>query len=273
MKTHNRTNESPVNRESGHHRWLVSYADIMTLLLALFIVLYGISAPNEGQYQQISSSLNKAFTRKPDSQDRSTEDQPGDLSHVMDDTILEGYQEIFEDWYNETSRLRTFSNMPFDLESNVVEVVEDFQVQVSVNEDWIEIALSSDVIFSAGSSYVNYKARAAIEKVAQLFLDNDFYIHIEGHTDDRPISNILYPTNWELSSARATSVLRVLEDLKIEPHRMVASGYGSQYPVDSNDTPEGRAKNRRVVFIIPKSDPRMNYLKKTSDEVLGTEEP
>ena len=246
------------------HRWLVSYADIVTLLLALFIVLYGISAPNEGQYQEVSSSINKAFTRKKEDLSQMSEDMPGDISNVMEDSILEGYQDLLKEWKNDQDRTRNFSNMAFDLKSSIVEVVKDFQVQVNVNEDWIEISLSSDVLFSPGSSYVNYKAKDAIASISNIFLDNTFNIHIEGHTDNRPISNILYPTNWELSSARATAVLRVLEDIGIEPRRLVASGFGSEYPIASNDSVDGRRKNRRVIFIIPKNDRRINFLKEKS---------
>ena len=259
-----------VKKATAAHRWLVSYADILTLLLALFIVLYGISAPNEGQYKQVSSSLSQAFTRKINTKDNSSEDSPGDISFVMDDSILEGYQEIFENWETQSKQSRNFSNMAFDLETTLVDALEDFQVQISVDEDWIEISLSSDIIFSPGSSYVNYIAEQAIEKIAILFKGNTYNIHIEGHTDDRPISNILYPTNWELSSARATSVLRVLEDMGIESNRLVASGFGSQYPVAQNDTAQGRAKNRRVVFIIPKNDTRLNYLKQLNEKVEKT---
>lgn len=255
-----------IKKATASHRWLVSYADILTLLLALFIVLYGISAPNEGQYKQISSSLSEAFTRKIDKEEKSTEDIPGDISTIMDDSILEGYQEIFEKWESNSEKSRNFSNMAFDLETTLVEKVDDFQVQISVAEDWIEISLNSDIIFSPGSSYVNFKAKQAIEKVAKIFLSNNYNIHIEGHTDDKPISNILYPTNWELSSARATAVLRVLEDMGIESHRLVASGFGSQYPIASNETREGRLQNRRVLFVIPKNDLRIKYLQKLKDQ-------
>lgn len=264
MKRSNIRATPTLKNSSGEHRWLVSYADIVTLLLALFIVLYGISAPNEGQYKEVSSSINKAFSSKKDSDSLPTEGTPGDISALMEDSILEGYQDILREWEASNARTKTFSNMAFDLQTSIIEIIDDFQVQVNVNEDWIEISLDSDVIFSPGSSYVNYKARGAIEKVANLFLDNSFNIHIEGHTDDRPISNILYPTNWELSSARATAVLRVLENMNIHSQRMIASGFGSEYPIASNDTSEGRAENRRVVFIIPKSDARINYLREKS---------
>ena len=268
MKRSNARTIASLKKSNNEHRWLVSYADIVTLLLALFIVLYGISAPNEGQYKEVSSSLNKAFSRKQDNNAFATEDIPGDINAVMEDSILEGYQDILDEWEKSNERTQNFSNMAFDLETSLVEVVDDFQVQVNVNEDWIEISLNSDIIFSPGSSYVNYKARGAIEKIAQLFIDNTFNIHIEGHTDNRPISNILYPTNWELSSARAVSVLRVLESMNIQSQRMVASGFGSEYPIASNDTREGRAENRRVVFVIPKTDARMNFLKEKSQDFI-----
>lgn len=266
MKSRSSIAKTHQPRNDNVHRWLVSYADIVTLLLCLFIVLYAISAPNEGQFKEVSSSLSNAFKQKVESLEENI-NFSGQLEFLMEDNAIEGYQEIFKQWESQISEEDTFSSIASDIKNLIVEQYDNSQVKVDITDEWIEVSLNSDVVFSPGSAYVNYRARESIEKMSKLFKDREFNIHVEGHTDDSLISNILYPTNWELSSARATAVLRVLLDSGIETDRLIATGYGSQYPIASNETLLGRFTNRRVVFVIPKIDSRLNYLKQQKENI------
>jgi chemotaxis protein MotB len=115
---------------------------------------------------------------------------------------------------------------------------------------WVEVEINNSVLFATGSADLEPQARPVLEQLAQILAPFPNPIRVEGFTDDRPISTAVFPSNWELSAARAAGVVRMLASLGIVPQRMAVAGYGEHRPVADNDTPEGRHKNRRVVLII-----------------------
>ncbi len=231
----------------NHERWLVSYADFITLLFAFFVVMYSISSINEGKYKILSETLTGVFSQpdrslKPipigDERPRTTEpertsveEQPSDNAASADslERIADSVRDAFGD------------------------LIASDQLSVRGNELWIEITLNSSLLFPSGDALPNDAAFDIVEKVAKILAPYKNPIHVEGFTDDVPIHSPRYPTNWELSAARAASIVRLLGNDGVEPSRMAAVGYGEFQPVADNASAEGRAKNRRVVLVISRN--------------------
>jgi chemotaxis protein MotB len=229
----------------NHERWLVSYADFITLLFAFFVVMYSISSINEGKYKILSDSLTGVFNQpdraiKPipagDERPRTTEpdralvDEERSLSAADSlESIVQSIREAFGD------------------------LIQSEQLKVSGNELWIEIELSSSLLFTSGDAIPNNAAFDIIEKLAKILAPYGNPIHVEGFTDNLPIQTALFPTNWELSTARAASIVRMLAIDGVNPSRLAAVGYGEFQPVADNSTAEGRGRNRRVVLVVSRN--------------------
>ena len=229
----------------NHERWLVSYADFITLLFAFFVVMYSISSLNEGKYKILSDSLTGVFNQpdraiKPipvgDERPRTTEP---DRSLVDEESA----QSSADDLQNIANSVREAFG----------DLIQSDQLKVSGNELWIEIELSSSLLFTSGDAIPNNAAFDIIEKVAKILAPYENPIHVEGFTDNLPIQTAQFPTNWELSTARAASIVRMLTMDGVNPSRLAAVGYGEFQPVADNTTAEGRGRNRRVVLVISRN--------------------
>lgn len=232
----------------NHERWLVSYADFITLLFAFFVVMYSISSINEGKYKVLSDSLVGVFSEperaiKPipigDARPRTTEP---DRSMVDESSA---------------SQPSAPSDPLVDIANSVRDAFGDLinteQLTVRGNELWIEIELNSSLLFPSGDAVPNDMAFQLIEKVAKILAPYENPVHVEGFTDNKPISSAMFPSNWELSTARAASIVRMLAMDGVDPGRMAAVGYGEFQPVADNATEEGRARNRRVVLVVSRN--------------------
>ena len=133
------------------------------------------------------------------------------------------------------------------------ELIKSDQLTIRGNEMWIEIELSSSLLFPSGDAIPNNQAFDIIEKLAKILAPYENPVHVEGFTDNVPISTVLFPSNWELSTARAASIVRLLAMDGVDPSRLAAVGYGEFQPVADNATPEGRARNRRVVLVVSRN--------------------
>jgi chemotaxis protein MotB len=140
-----------------------------------------------------------------------------------------------------------------DVRAAFGDLIKSNQMTVRGNELWIEIELNSSLLFGSGDAMPSDKAFTIIEKVAKIIKPFDNPIHVEGFTDDLPISTAQFPTNWELSSARSASIVRMLAMEGLNPARMASVGYGEFQPVAPNTTAEGRGRNRRVVLVISRN--------------------
>jgi len=235
----------------NHERWLVSYADFITLLFAFFVVMYSISSVNEGKYKILSEALVGVFSEP----ERSMKPIPiGEQRPVT----VKPAQPLVKD--SEQTDAGLAQNVSDPLKTIADEVRDGFgdliksdQMTVRGNELWIEIELKSSMLFGSGDAMPSDKAFTIIEKVAKIIKPFDNPIHVEGFTDDQPISTAQFPTNWELSSARAASIVRMLAMEGINPARMASVGYGEFQPVASNTTADGRGRNRRVVLVISRN--------------------
>lgn len=238
-----------VEEHENHERWLVSYADFITLLFAFFVVMYSISSINEGKYKVLSDAMVGVFNEQqrslkpiPIGEERPRTTQPA--------TPLNTENEEPEAAVGQAQALQTIAD---DVRNAFGDLIAADQLTVRGNELWIEIELKSGLLFGSGDAIPSDRAFAIIEKVAGILQPFANPVHVEGFTDNQPIRTAQYPTNWELSSARASSIVRMLAMDGIDPGRMAAVGYGEYQPVASNDSADGRARNRRVVLVISRN--------------------
>ena len=239
----------------NHERWMVSYADFITLLFAFFVVMYSISSVNEGKYKTLSNSLGDAFSNK-DQQGSPLEPieigtppttiQPIPLENPTTAEV-EMRRELSEEILRERRQLSQVSDQ---FEEVLQPFINDNLVAVKRNDYWIELEMNSELLFLSGEAALSKRAIPVLKKIGEVIKPLPNAINVEGHTDNLPIDTVEFPSNWDLSSARATSV--VLEFVKegIEPSRLSAIGYGEFHPLADNRQEAGRYKNRRVVLVL-----------------------
>lgn len=237
-----RLHEEPEN----HERWLVSYADFITLLFAFFVVMYSISSLNEGKYKILSDSLVGVFNQP----DRAVKPIP-----IGEEQPRTSHQELSA---SDTAQAGDAPIDPLDsivrsMRAAFADLIGSHQLTVRGNEQWVEIELNSSLLFPSGDALPNDMAFGILDKVANILAPFDNPIHVEGFTDNLPISTDKYPTNWELSAARAGSVVRMLAAGGVQASRLAAVGYGEFQPIADNSTAEGRARNRRVILVISRN--------------------
>lgn len=237
----------------NHERWLVSYADFITLLFAFFVVMYSLSSVNEGKYRVLSDSLVAAFRNI-------AVNSAGPVIAAGSDTPLEagppvlakpmvairrdagqgGRRQVRE-------RMRGVAD---EILQALAPLVKDGRVRVTEGVKGVTVEINASVLFASGDARLEYPAVAALRAVAAILAPTDFPVTVEGHTDTTPINTPLFPSNWELSVVRASTVVRLFVEAGVAPHQLAVTGYGEQRPVAENDTPEGRQRNRRVTILI-----------------------
>lgn len=236
-----------VDRDN-HERWLISYADFITLMFALFVVLYAISSINEGKYKAMGMSLGSAFGV-------SAISKPGE-SGAIQLTEEEIYFKSIVDRRNArlAEQQRKQNERMQKLVSTLTRVTETLvrngQVTVSQTSRGVVLDINASALFAQGEASLAAPAQKTLAEVAKVMVDGDQAIEVEGHTDNVPISTPLFPSNWELSSARASSVVRLFIGQGVEAKRLTAVGSADNHPVLGNDTPEGRTRNRRVTITV-----------------------
>jgi chemotaxis protein MotB len=226
----------------NHERWLISYADFITLLFAFFVVMYAISVVNEGKYKVFSVSLGDAFggTSTP------TPLPAGQVQPIISlPTILE--KRRAEAMKREKERLTRLAQA---LSSTLAPLVKEGKVRVTQNSRGVTVEINASVLFDPGEARLTSESNQALRALAILLRDDPHAVQVEGHTDNTPIANQLFPSNWELSAVRAGSVVRLFIDSGVAESRLTVVGHGANNPVAPNDTPEGKARNRRVAVTI-----------------------
>lgn len=258
----------------NHERWLVSYADFITLLFAFFVVMYALSSVNEGKYRVLAQSLVHAFN----SPSRSLAPiQVGDLSRTTVKTTrridlpespldipLSAFTSSLRDHSDAdmtktvlsesapvaAAEMHSIELMASRIEKALSGLIERKLVVVRRNPRWIEVRINTSVLFDSGSATLSPGAVQVLERVAEILRPFPNRIHVQGFTDNVPINTPAYPSNWELSGARAASVVRLMIDYGVNPNRLAATGYGEYHPIAENSTLEGRAQNRRVALVV-----------------------
>ncbi|HEX8614997.1 MAG TPA: flagellar motor protein MotD [Telluria sp.] len=227
----------------NHERWLISYADFITLLFAFFVVMYAISIVNEGKYKVFSVSLGDAFGGK-DKKTASVASSDVPQLIVLPDPLIKRRAEAMR---REKERLTQLAQK---LTSTLAPLVREGKVRVTQNSRGVSVEINASVLFDPGDATLTPESDQALRALAVLLKDDPHAVQVEGHTDPIPIKNALFPSNWELSAVRASSVVRLFIDSGVAAARLTAVGHGANIAVASNDTPEGRARNRRVAVTI-----------------------
>lgn len=202
------------NEEENVHRWLISYSDFLTLLFTFFVALYALSSVDVTKAEKMTSSLRKVFK---------VIDEPVSFEEDRNKAIIEDLRKLLNDISG---------------------------INIKSDARGIVITLPDSLLFSSGSAELKSESTDALTRIAEKLKELPGKVAIEGHTDNIPISSSIYKSNWELSAARASSVLHFLLQRGLSPDRFLIAGYGEYKPVATNDTDEGRAKNRRVELII-----------------------
>jgi len=228
-------------------RWLVSYADFITLLFAFFVVMYSLSSVNEGKYRILSNSLMQAFRSASTNSEGEIVAPPVIVPKGPPIPIKRPKLRDSEAREQMTQRMR---NMASHIRRVLEPITGNGQVRVTEGAFGVSVEINASALFPPGEAILGSEANAALRAVAAVIADSDFPIMVEGHTDSNPINTLRFPSNWELSSARASSVVRLFIESGVSPGRLTAAGYADQRPVAGNDSEEGRARNRRVAIML-----------------------
>ncbi|MBB4660998.1 OmpA/MotB family protein [Conexibacter arvalis] len=264
---------------SGDERWLITYADMLTLLLALFIVLYSISSLNTSKFEALQTSLRDAFSGKIISGGEgivetgvsATRETPSSvipnitpptpqIATPRDRTAAAALDARRED--------DSFRRLKAQIEAYAKAHGLEDQVEAVVARRGLVVRLLTDrVLFDSGFADLKAQGRPLLAHVGNLVkIDEEHPVLVEGHTDDVPISTSRFASNWELSTARATEVVRFLIERGVPGRRIGASGYADQHPLSSNGSDRGRARNRRVEVVLQ----RINTLPSDRDAAPDT---
>jgi chemotaxis protein MotB len=239
----------------NHEAWAIPYGDLVTLLFALFTVMYAVSSVNQGKFRVLSDSMIAAFDGPPKNiRPINIGDQDagkGGDKPVIGVTPTEPVDLKDPDkGAGDPTEHAALTEMQHAVQDSMQVFIDANQVKVRRENNWLEIEINSDVLFASGAGEFSPEAEPVLDKLAQVLKPFPNPIRVEGHTDDRPIKTAAFPSNWELSAARAASVVHQFTQMGVEPLRLEIVGYGEFRPRQPNDTVEGRNANRRVVVLV-----------------------
>jgi len=269
---------SRMQMHSGNdlHRWTVSFADFMTLMFAVFVVLYAAAVNNKEQYEEVVQSIqnaSKLLNRTP-----FTSNNEGILTHSSNQLVEEGGSALLSDLMptpadptsaaeadpspqqatdelSETGGFQSggdLSKIKLDLEALFISELDNEDIELKLDGDWLIIELGGDILFSGESHTLLNSANAVVTKVARILTPVDNLLRIRGYSDNERVANEIYRSNWELSGMRAFSVLHALNEQGVIAKRMVVEAYGRFSPVLDENNRVDPIKSRRVVIAISK---------------------
>ena len=239
--------------DENHERWLVSYADFITLLFAFFVVMYAISSVNQSKYQQLTSAMGSAFMGQANGgiPNINTKKESGAENQLHQDRSLIKPLPLSYLIAEKNRKAReAMLKVGLDLSGELSPLINTGKVTVAQNNRGVRIDINDSLLFEAGSADLSPQATPLMTQIADTLKTSAYTIQIEGHTDNTPIHSATFFSNWELSAVRASSVVRMLNSLGIVENRLSATGFGSTQPISENETDIGRAKNRRVSIMI-----------------------
>jgi chemotaxis protein MotB len=263
--------EEHVNAEA----WAIPYGDLVTLLFALFTVMYAMSSVNEGKFRVLSDSMIAAFNGAPKTMQPVNigEKEPGKGGDkplagstptalmriknqiMIKDSGVPGQDAGKTGKYDSPDRLGTLIRLERQVQDAMQALIDAKLVTVRRENMWLEIEINTDILFPSGSGGFSTAAEPVLDKLAEVLKPFPNPIRVEGHTDDRPIHTGAFPSNWELSAARAASVVHQFTKQGIDPLRLEIVGFGEFHPRQPNDSSEGRNANRRVAVLVLEAAP------------------
>ncbi|GAB3093834.1 flagellar motor protein MotD [Lysobacter terrae] len=268
---------------ANHEAWAIPYGDLVTLLLAFFVVMYAISSVNEGKYRVLADALSSAFGGpphtispiqlgetqlrgssfdRPSMQTAAAKNGPASASPVNFVRIKQSLEmPTFGQSQQQAAarakekevamaREHQLNSLGRQIHDALSELVRQNLVTVRRGNNYLEVEIQSDILFASGAAEPSPVAMATLRKLSGVLRSEPNALRVEGYTDDQPISTPLFRSNWELSSARASSVVHAMIDEGIQPRRLAVVGYGEYQPIADNATESGRNANRRVLLVI-----------------------
>ena len=265
----------------NHEAWAIPYGDLVTLLFALFTVMYAMSSVNEGKYRVLSDSLVAAFRGSPKtdtpittSKDSSGKGGDRHLSGMRPTALMKlrdpkpektgGYigekgvgsdEALMKGAHGEDASGQALYQMADQVKSALQGLIDKGLVHIRQTPNSLEVEIKTDILFQSGVAKVQPSAQSVLETIAGILKPFPNSIRVEGHTDNRPIATAAFPSNWELSAARAANVVELFAKAGVDPLRMQVLGLGEFRPAAPNDTADGRNTNRRVVIVVLESPP------------------
>lgn len=254
---------------TNHEAWAIPYGDLITLLLAFFVVMYAISSVNEGKFRVLSDSLTAAFNGSPKSiepvqigqrthgtgENLDTQQiRPADINSAQHTALVPINKPMPAAPEPEHPMAKQLKRVADELEGSLQSLMDANLVTVRRHEYWLEVEVRTDILFQSGEAALPDRAIPALDALATTLVKYPNPVRVEGHTDNRPISTRYYPSNWELSAARAASVVHRFANAGVAPDRLSVIGFGDNRPIKPNDTTAGRDANRRVVIVILSGD-------------------
>jgi len=265
---------------TSHEAWAIPYGDLVTLLLAFFVVMYAISSINEGKFRVLSDSLQAAFrgspkTLEPVQVGEKARGSGADITssiakHATMDTqarqLLDAItidSQVASARRNNPDRVdaagkvivpAALSRVADEIEKALAPLIAAEMIAVRRHSTWVEVEIRTDILFASGVAKLSDDALPALTVLAETLAKYPNPVRVEGHTDNRPISTSTFPSNWELSAARAGSVVHLFARGGVDPARLAVIGLGEFRPAQSNDTASGRNANRRVLIVILAGD-------------------
>lgn len=251
---------------ANHERWLVSYADFITLLFAFFVVMYASSQTDKGKIGKLAVAIEAAFKdlgifRLPSSK----------VSPLSEGPTQEGVPTVTA--LRDQSTVSNLAKVQNELAQQLQTELKRGEVAIKVGHEGLVVSLREVGFFDSGSADIKLKSEPTVERIARVLEHGQYYVRIEGHTDNVPIHTQRFDSNWELSTSRATEVAKLfITRYGFPPDRLSAAGYAEFHPASPNDTPEGRALNRRVDLVVV-APPVKERSSQTGAEVNGPSAP
>lgn len=243
----------------NHERWAIPYGDLITLLLAFFVVMYAMSAVNEGKYRVLSQSMMEAFhgtSRVIAPSDMAPNTSPSAAPVV--DPQANGHGSALTPISLPGSAAQpapskeqqNLAAIQHSVEQALQPLIDKKLVVIRRTPNWLEIEIRTDILFPSGVARIAPQAQSVLGSLAGILAPFPNPLRIEGYTDNKPINTAAYPSNWELSAARAASVARLFSDHGVTPSRLGIMGWGEVRPIADNTTEDGRNRNRRVMVVV-----------------------
>jgi len=264
---------------ANHERWLVSYADFITLLFAFFVVLYASSQADKKKAAQVAASIKGAFQQMgvftgSSPNDLGVPGSPGPLHPELTDSPLRVVKVAgADDKANATGGYGVdVDELRRELENALGDEIRKHEVQMRVTPEGLVVSLREVGFFNSGEAELLEDGQATLARIAAILGSRGFEIRVEGHTDNIPIHTSRFKSNWELSSARATQVVALLiEKYSFDPLLISAAGYSEYRPIGSNETLQGRAANRRVDLVVVGRPTEKDKIARTEQPPAGSE--
>lgn len=264
---------------ANHEAWAIPYGDLVTLLLAFFVVMYAMSSVNEGKYRILSDSLVAAFRGSPRTlqpiqvgeksvgsgadinmtivQQAMLNGQPRSMLEPsplqVSDVVSQGNRHASEGQYeaeHSSAAMAELESVAAEVEQAMSELIRDQMIVVRRHGVWVEVEIRTDILFPSGVATLSPEAQNILQQLALTLKPFPNAIRVEGHTDNRPIKSASFTSNWELSAARAASVVHLFTNAGMDPRRLAIVGLGEFRPAYPNDTEQNRNLNRRVLLVI-----------------------